>query len=122
VEGKAFRILLCGENNYLRNIRKEANKVADRYKTAPWDLGYDIAINPAHTSMRRWPELKKRFEYLSSNGKALVFTTNNKNIKWGSALRIYQNGNLLIDGGFEKAPSDAAIHIEKTWRLITLSL
>ncbi len=122
VKGKECRVLLCGENNYLRNIRKEANKVACRYKTTPWDWGYDILINPAHTSMRRWPELKKRFEYLSMNNKTVLYTTNNKNLSWGTALRVYQNGSLLVDGSFEQVPSNVAIHKEKTWRLITLSL
>lgn len=119
---KKCRILLCGENNYLKNIRKDANKVVCRYRTAPWDWGYDILINPAHTSMKRWPELNKRFEYLSASGKTVLYTTNNNNTGWGTALRIYQNRSLLVEGNFQKVPSNTSIHTEETWRLITMSL
>lgn len=127
-----FRVLLCGENNYFKNERKntEINKAVIRYKDISWNYKYDVLLNPAHTTMGQWNLLNKRFEKLSENNKTVIFTTNKgknnckgniEEIKsWSTALRVYKDGKLYIDG--ELKDVNLLSHIEEKWRLVTFNV
>ena len=128
IKNKTIRVLLCGENNYFKNERhniSEVNKVNIRYDDLLWDDNYDILINPAHSTMGQWNLLNKRFSKLSEQNKIVIYTTNkgreNSPVNsWGTALRVYKNKELLIDG--ELRQKIGTIHIDKHWRMTTINI
>ena len=135
IKKKRIRLLLCGENNYFKNERyneKEVNKVRIRYDDFFWDNNYDILINSAHTTMGQWNLLNKRFSKLSNQNKIVIYTTNKGRINcedseelvsvnsWSTALRVYKNKDLLIDGEFKE--EFGKTHIDDSWRMITLGV
>ncbi|MBI3942470.1 MAG: hypothetical protein HY326_05605 [Chloroflexi bacterium] len=120
IKGKRIGILLCGENNILRNIRKEDYRAGPRYPDIGWPFEYDILVNPSHTSMGEWHLLHKRFAYFSRS-RVFLFCTNNTHKTWKTSLCIYRDGEELLMGDFEK--NDKFLkHIEENWRLITIEL
>lgn len=135
IKKRRIRLLLCGENNYFTNERynaKEVNKVCIRYNDLFWDNSYDILINSAHTTMGQWNLLNKRFSKLSDQNKIVIYTTNKGKINceankelvpvnsWSTALRVYKNKDLLIDGKFQQ--EFGKTHIDDSWRMITLEV
>lgn len=66
--GLRIGILLCGENDILRNDRKRGLWAVPRHGVH-WPFEYDVLVNPAHTSMGQWNLLHKRFEYFSKPNK-----------------------------------------------------
>ncbi len=83
VGSKKVRLIICGENNILRNKQKQGNKVAfrsydndlqKRFNSILKDT--DVFLNPAHTPMGNIGKLKKRWAYLSEGGRSSLFTTN----------------------------------------------
>jgi hypothetical protein len=135
IEERRVRLLLCGENNYFKNERynaEEDNQVHIRYGDLFWDSNYDILINSAHTTMGQWNLLNQRFSKLSDQNKIVVYTTNKGRINcednkelvpvnsWSTALRVYKNKDLFIDGKFQQ--EFGKIHIGGSWRMITLEV
>jgi len=51
IQHTCIRVLLCGENNVLRNPRAKGSAPEPRYPNLGWDLKYDVLVNPAHTTM-----------------------------------------------------------------------
>lgn len=83
VSGKRVRLVICGENNVLRNMQSHGNAVRFRLddKKSRMKLESildhtDIFINPAHTPWGNLDKIKKRWKYLSEHGRALLFVTN----------------------------------------------
>lgn len=81
VAGKMARLIICGENNLLRNLQSDGNRVlfrddglADRFERIRRETG--IFLNPAHTPMGELGKLKRRWSYLSSGAKLSLYTTN----------------------------------------------
>jgi len=80
---KDILLLICGELNFLKNEQANNNKVSVRTNDARLDREYlslinktNIFLNPQHTPMGNQGKLKKRREYLSSDGKCYCSTTN----------------------------------------------
>jgi hypothetical protein len=87
IGNKNVRLIICGENNILRNKQKENNDVCFRIDDN--DLinqfqsvvkGTDIFLNSAHTPMGNLDKLKKRWVYLSQNNRICLFTTNEETV------------------------------------------
>jgi hypothetical protein len=83
VKNKNIRLIICGENNILRNKQKENNDVYFRLEDNDLIKKFqfiikntDIFLNSAHTPMGNLGKLKKRWKYLSQNNKICLFTTN----------------------------------------------
>ncbi|MBW1794847.1 MAG: hypothetical protein JRJ38_10520 [Deltaproteobacteria bacterium] len=104
ISGTTFSVLLCGENNFLKNIQNCSNKAIVRHEYKFDTSCYDVLINQSHTTMGNWPKLIKRFELLSRNNKYLIFLVNNdtSSDKWKSAINIFYNGKRIMTGDFEK--------------------
>lgn len=103
---KRIRLIICGENNLLRNQQSNHNKVFFRSKDKALTNRFtkmvddtDIFLNPAHTPMGNLGKLKKRWAYLSENKKVVLFTTNeiseNPNMCKKSLQYIFYNGQEL---------------------------
>lgn len=83
INNKNICLIICGENNILRNKQKENNKVCFRLDNNKLDALFqsiventDIFLNSAHTPMGNLGKLKKRWSYLSQNSRVCLFTTN----------------------------------------------
>ncbi len=83
VKNENIRLIICGENNILRNKQKENNDVYFRLKDNDLSNQFqsiikntDIFLNSAHTPMGNLGKLKKRWKYLSQKNKVCLFTTN----------------------------------------------
>jgi hypothetical protein len=83
VGNKNVRLIICGENNILRNKQKENNDVCFRIDEDDLINQFqfiikdtDIFLNSAHTPMGNLGKLKKRWLYLSQNNRICLFTTN----------------------------------------------
>lgn len=93
-----FGVIICGENNILKNIQSENNRVKWRYK-APKDWGVKVILNPSHNTMGNWNKLNKRFEFLSKKYGYAIYLTNSSRKSFGkSSLRIYKNGKEVKNG------------------------
>lgn len=98
IKGKRFGILICGENNLLRNRQFKGNAVNWRCGK-PSKTWCDILINPSHTSMGNWGKLNKRFEFLSGIYNHFIYLTNCHYNGFGtSSFRYYRDGNLVNCG------------------------
>jgi len=113
IAGVRLGILLCGENNVLTNIQSRMNEARLRHPSLAWPFGYDVLVNPSHTSMGNWGKLHKRFSYLSSGNRVLVYCTNNtRRYSWKSALSVYIDGQRIMDG-------ETASQSTRLWRVAT---
>ena len=94
IGGIAIGLLICGENNILANKQKEENRAYVRhFPAANLFQGVRVLFNGAHTSMGEWGKIERRFEFLSSEKRWLLYATNNKKKNWGSsAVRVYYDG------------------------------
>jgi hypothetical protein len=92
-------LLCCGENNVLKCAQARGNEVSVRHhpKASIFDH-VPVVFNGAHTNMGNWNKLKKRFEYLSRDGRIAIFLTNNSRSSWRGSARVYFDGGLLADG------------------------
>ncbi len=80
---KKFLWLSCGENNILKNIQKEDNRVTFRsdntkLKTQFFKLldSVNIVINPIHTPMGNQGKIAKRRAFFSQNERVYLSTNN----------------------------------------------
>jgi len=114
VNNKRVRLIICGENNILKNRQKENNKVYFRSDDKELKIRFesilentDIFLNSAHTPMGNLGKLKKRWAYLSKDSRACLFTTNECNEKTQksdpkkSRPNLYKSSlqYIFIDGG-----------------------
>jgi len=120
---KRIAVLLCGENNILRNVRACGNAVYPRYDDIRWPFDYDILVNPGHTSMGQWNLLHIRFAYFSRDGRTAIHCANNKHNAWKASLCVYQEGVRRIMGDLENDRMWAT-HIDPNdiWRMVTVEL
>jgi hypothetical protein len=113
ITGVRLGILLCGENNVLTNTQSRMNEAKLRHPSLAWPFGYDVLVNPSHTSMGNWGKLHKRFSYFSSGNRVLVYCTNNtRRYSWKSALSVYIDGQKIMDG-------ETASQSTRLWRVAT---
>lgn len=119
IEHTCIRVLLCGENNVLRNVRAKQYAAVPRYADLGWDLKYDVLVNPAHTQMGQWNLLHRRFAYLSQGGRTLLYCTNRSSASWPTALCVYRDGQLITMGDLEGAEGLATC-VRDAWRLVTV--
>jgi hypothetical protein len=118
----SISVLLCGENNVLRNIQKKDNEPQPRHPDVGWPLGYDVLVNPAHTSMGQWNKLHKRFAYFSQSGRVLLYCTNNTcSSSWKTSLCVYRDGKKVVMGDL-KGDGSLLKHEGKVWRLVTIEI
>lgn len=121
LEHTCVRVLLCGENNILRNVKAKGYAAEPRYPDPGWDLKYDVLVNPAHTSMGQWNLLHRRFAYLSQGGRTALYCANNAHASWRSALCVYRDGRLVTMGDLAGA-ADLPHHTADAWRLVTADI
>ena len=106
LDGVRFLVLVCGENNLLRNVQADRNRVELRRSTKPeWNLDalramdHDVVINPAHTEMGNQGKLHRRWEWLSvptnSGCRYCLHTTNVIGRSPGRALYAFRNGRRV---------------------------
>ena len=83
IQNNHILLLICGELNFLQNEQVKDNKVSIRTKDPHLNRDYlslikrtKVFLNPQHTPMGNQGKLKKRREYLSSDGKCYCSTTN----------------------------------------------
>ena len=98
--GQDIGLLVCGENNVLVNKQSEGNKCGGirHYPGRKLLEHVDLILNGAHTIMGNWGKLNERFTWLSSDGRTVAYTTNNDKKAWGSAIRIFHDGQRIADG------------------------
>ena len=121
IEGKRINVLLCGENNILRNVRELGNAPQPRHDGIGWAFSYDVLVNPAHSSMGQWNLLHERFAYFSQGGRTAIHCTNNTHAAWGTAMCVYQDGRKLAMGDL-KVGNELPHRMEPNWRLVTISI
>jgi hypothetical protein len=91
-------ILICGENNILRNYQSKANLVSWR-NGEPNNGWADIIINPSHNTMGNWGKLNKRFEFISKKYGWLIYLTNNSSKhSWKTSIKIFKKGKEIRNG------------------------
>lgn len=119
---KRYAVLICGENNILRNVNHDTPQL--RFPQLEWPTSYDVLINPSHTTMSQWNLLHKRFAFFSKEGRTLLYCTNNtKRTSWKSALCIYRDGMLIADGEtIHEFPTTARLVVNDDWRLLSLDI
>jgi hypothetical protein len=98
--GLDIGLLVCGENNVLVNEQANKNRCAGiRHYPGRGLLEHvDLILNGAHSIMGNWGKLNERFTWLSSGGRTVVYTTNNDKKAWGSAIRVFHDGQRIADG------------------------
>lgn len=123
INNKKFCLLICGENNVIKNIQADHNRPKVRHNFS-FPQNYDIIINPSHTTMGNWGKLHQRFSFLSGGNKYLIYTTNNTvSISWKTAICIYFNGKHILSGEKKLEKSiDANYEINNNWRMVTFGL
>lgn len=120
--GKRIAVLLCGENNILRNVKAEHDAARPRYDDIDWPFKvYNVLVNPAHTSMGYWRFLHKRFAYFSRGGRTVIHCTNNTHNAWGTSLCVYQNGEKCVMGDLENTRGWRS-HPQGNWRMVTVEV
>jgi hypothetical protein len=121
--GKTIGVLLCGENNILRNIRGNNNLPQLRYPELGWSDQYDVLINPSHTIMGQANLLHKRFAYLSQGGKTVIHCANNttgsSNTK--RTIYVYMDGKLITMGDLASSHK-SIVDASKNPRQITVEV
>ena len=117
IDNKMFALMICGENNIIRNQQSLENQPSVRHVGGQWPQPYDILLNPAHTVMGNWGKLEKRFSLFSSQNRLALFCTNNTShsSSWRSCLRFYRNGNLIQNG-------DTPTSRSNDWRVLTIQI
>lgn len=122
--GWGVGLLVCGENNVLRNQQARGNAVSVRGRaSATLFEGTRIVCNGAHTPMGNWGKLDRRFEFLSSEGRCALYATNCEAWTWASACRAYVDGRLVANG--EEARGQAAhvvVDERDTFRAVAIEL
>jgi len=86
IGNKRCLVIQCGELNILKNLQSQGNKVVfrlsdDEQLQAKWDelvVASDIILNPMHSPMGNQGKMKKRREYLSSDGRAYFSVSNTR--------------------------------------------
>jgi hypothetical protein len=121
LDNKRIGILLCGENNILRNV--DHDNPVPRYSDIEWFWDYEVLINPAHTIMGEPHLIQKRLEYFSQGNRTAIHCTNDTTLsnKAKRAIYIYQDGKLIANGDLENY-KHLPVHIEKTWRAVTVEV
>jgi len=83
INGRRMRLIICGENNVLRNIQSQGNKVVcrvdDEESRRRLDAilkDTDVFLNPSHTPPGNLGKMHRRWEFLSQDGRAALFVTN----------------------------------------------
>jgi hypothetical protein len=122
-------VLLCGENTIVVNRRD--GYIGLRTPELVWPDTYDVLLNPSHSTMKRWRELKGTFGYLSAGGRTLIHATNrgHQNDKtprraWGATLAVYRDGAKIASGD----PRDGVpgmwwdLSERDEWRMITVDV
>ena len=127
IGNKNVRLIICGENNILRNKQKENNNVCFRIDDNDLNNQFqsiikdtDIFLNSAHTPMGNLGKLKKRWIYLSQNHRICLFTTNEtsksktkiSNLRKSSLQYIFVNGE-------EKSGNE---EINDKYKIITIEI
>jgi len=129
LEGLQVGVIVCGENNLLRSCQSEGNacKGIRHHPGVPLLPGTDIVLNGAHTIMGNWDKINKRFAWISQHHRLLAYTTNNTNKRaWGTALRVFYNGQRVADGNGiridngHKWPFVPQLVASNDWRLVLL--
>lgn len=104
--GRTVGLLVCGENNVLRNAQSADNAVSVRhYPERDLFEHAEIVCNGAHTVMGNWGKLDRRFEYLSRGNRVALYATNLDSGSWRSSCRVYVDGRRVATG----AAIDAAV-------------
>lgn len=119
VDGKTARLIICGENNLLRNKQSEGNAVSVRIEELAQDFerireDTDIFLNPAHTPMGNLGKLKQRWRYLSEGGRLCVYATNALDASQLGGKRLqyaFADGEELELLPFESVPNDSWFHL-----------
>jgi len=95
VGGVNFGIIICGENNVLKNLQLEDNRVIWRCMS-PNNWNAEVILNPSHNTMGNWGKLQKRFEFLSNKYGYVIYLTNSSCQGFGkSSLKIYNKGREI---------------------------
>jgi hypothetical protein len=83
ISGRKMRLIICGENSVLRNIQSQGNAVAcriddegSRRRLDAILRDTDVFLNPSHTPPGNLHKMQKRWEFLSTDGRAALFVTN----------------------------------------------
>lgn len=83
VKNKTVRVMQCGELNILRNEQSNKNKVSFRFNEKTLQDKFtgllnetSLILNPQHTPMGNQGKMAKRREYLSSNKRGYISTSN----------------------------------------------
>ncbi len=103
IDGIRFLIIVCGENNFLRNEKKTGYEAKLRHEVSGQsletlrNLDHDILFNPAHTQYKRLWIFRERWRALSlpqiMNSSRLaisVANTNTNSLK--SSINVFENG------------------------------
>jgi hypothetical protein len=123
VEGKTIGVLLCGENNILRNVKNNNYEPRPRHRGLKWHFVYDVLVNPAHDTMGEWHLLHKRFAYFSRGGRTLLYcTNNNRSSSWKISLCVYRDGRKVLMGDDLTEAKDPPTKISDGWRLVTVEV
>ncbi len=105
--GRNVTWLICGENNVLRNIQSNSNRVEFGLQGVPglkerFEKIYqntEIFVNPTHTIMGNQGKLNMRREFLSRNGVYIstsnADTSRGQRLDYSSIQYVYQNGRKL---------------------------
>lgn len=124
--GRMVGILVCGENNVLRNRQSGGNAVSVRHHAGAELFEHaHIVCNGAHTVMGNWGKLERRFEYLSRRGRCALYATNCDARSWRRACRAYVNRQRVATGeGAESSAASARIIKDAldTFRAVVLDL
>lgn len=111
---KRVRLIICGENNILKNEQSKHNEVSCRLEDEESKIKMksilddtNLFINPAHTPMGNLGKMKKRWEFLSKDDRAALFVTNEQshkpNLEKKSLRYAFINGQEIP---LEKGSSD----------------
>jgi hypothetical protein len=127
VNGAKVLLLLCGENNILKNKQNEGNKVVFRFNEDKQltkrfnDIikQTQIVLNPIHTPMGNQGKMHERRKWLSENNRYYFSASNtkktNKNLHLKSLQYAYFNGEPIVEN--ECTTDEQSHYISRTFTI-----
>jgi hypothetical protein len=129
------RLIICGENNFLTNIKDNGFKAQLRFKNPQLNKVFDgilrstdVFINSAHTPMGNMNKMRKRWELLSKNKRSCFFVTNECVKKTPKSKGRNYSANLekrslqyVFVNAKEKSP-ECIVNFEKGYKLCSITI
>lgn len=122
VKGRVCRIIMCGENNILRNFNDPDKPIEFRYKDdeqlsatfSEMICASDIIFNPIHTPQGNQGKIERRRWFFSADGRYYFSTSNTKDYKDRGLNRDETKLEASVQYSYHNSKRIFAVHAQCT--------